>query len=63
MVKVIRTGKATAVVSTKNLVRVVIQPGGKIVRELCSKSEAKIFANAYNSLSGKTRAKILAYPQ
>jgi hypothetical protein len=63
MIKVISTGKATAVVSTKNLVRIVIQPGGKVVRELCSKSNAKTFTDAYNSVPGKTRAEIVKYPQ
>jgi hypothetical protein len=65
MIKALRIRKGTATVATRGLRRVVIQPGGKVVREFEPLRDAKVYADAFNSCfpSGKSWAEIVKYPQ
>ena len=53
----------TAIVSTRGLRRVVIQPGNEIADELLTVDEAAAFVEGFNSPSGEFRAKVVKYPQ
>lgn len=50
-------------VNPVGLRRVVIEPSGRIVRELCPASEAWAYADSYNNPPGKSKAVVLTYPQ
>ena len=53
----------TAVVSTRGLRRVVIQPGGEVAQEMQPPELAKAYADAYNSWPGTCRAVVQTYAQ
>lgn len=61
VLEIIRDG--TAVVETDGLRRIVIQPGGEVVREMCHWREAETYAKSYNKRRGKTHAEVLTYPE
>jgi hypothetical protein len=62
-IKVTKVCNGTATVKTRGLRRVVIHPGGRVVRELCEIRYAKAFAESFNASGHGSWAEIQKYPQ
>ena len=57
--------KGTATVSTNGLSMIVRQPGNKVIQELCERSEAEAYAEAFNryNRSGEVRVEVVDYAE
>jgi hypothetical protein len=63
LIHVLEVGDGTAQVSTAGLVKVVIQPSGRVVKELYDPESAKAYVNSFNCGGRKSWAEIVSYPQ
>lgn len=62
MIEVLRVnGDGTGVVDLKGLVRIVLNPSGRVVRELCEPRYADAFISSFNSGDSDSWAEAIGY--